>query len=160
MNRPRIARWTKGARRLFCIGLALWASVLILAFAQTTPNRITIVVQDGRNGRPIKGTHLLVFGGGSPEEARGHLQHFDLMTDQSGTAILDLPSDGLKYLQVWVDGETLCQANPNSIVLKVGAILSQGLSAPNSCGQLSQLNEPGRVLIFARPSTFIEKMRH
>jgi hypothetical protein len=101
-----------------------------------------------------------VFGGGSPEKAWGHSQHFDLMTDQSGTAIFDLPSDELKYLQVWVDGETLCQANPNSFVLKVESILSQGLSAPNSCGQINQPNEPGRVSIFARPSTFIEKMRH
>ena len=159
MNRPRIARWIKVAPSLFCIGLAPWTAVSVLAFAQTIPNRITIQVQDGRNGRSVKGAHLLVFGGSSPEEVRGQLRHFDLKTDQSGTAILDLPSDELKYLQVWVDGETLCQADPNSVSLSVDAILSQGLSAPNNCGASTQINAPGRVLVFARPASFLERMR-
>jgi hypothetical protein len=119
---------------------------------------IDIKALDGRNGKPIKGTHLLIFAGGTAEELRRHAQHFDLLTDQHGDAELTLDSDSLKFLQVWVDKMTLCQSRPNALSLSVEEALAKGLLAPNECGKLPMSSEPGQLLVFARPATFREKM--
>ena len=127
--------------------------------AQRNGQQIKIQAIDGRNSRSIADAHLLVFAGDTAEAVRRHLKHFDLQTDNRGTAILDLPPGSINYVQVWVDGQILCQAHPNSTSLSVDEVLLRGLSAPNTCGSSNQVNRPGQLVIFARPSHWTEKMR-
>ena len=141
----------------------LCAAVVLCIFvshagAQTSDRTIKIEALDGRNGKPITDTHLLVFAGGTVEELRQHSHHFELRTDQNGNAELVLSSDSFKFVQVWVDGKTLCQSQPNSVSLSVEQVLAKGLLAPNECGNLRMSSAPGQLWVFARPATLREKM--
>ena len=128
------------------------------AGAQTSDRTIKIEALDGRNGKPITDAHLVVFAGSTVEELREHSHHFDLRTDQNGNAELVLSSDSLKFVQVWVDGNTLCQSKSNSVSLSVEQALAKGLLAPNECGKLHISSAPGQLWVFARPATLREKM--
>lgn len=129
------------------------------AAAQSTLRVLTIKALDGRNGKPIRGAHLLVFAGGTAEELRQKAHNFDLQTDKNGDAKLTLNPVLLKFMQVWVDGETLCESGPNHVSFRIEQVIVKGLLAPNLCGDLRKPVEPGELLIFARPATFAEKMR-
>jgi len=147
-------------KRIPCFA-ALFLSFLVgSAAAQTALHVIAIKALDRRNGKPIKGTHLLVFAGETAEQVRQHAQRFDLQTDQHGDAELTLNPDLVKFVQVWVDGKTLCQSGPNHLSFGVAKIIAEGLLAPNTCSDTRRSTEPGKLLIFARPATFAEKMRH
>jgi hypothetical protein len=157
----------KSRRTQFSLRLAAitrLCTALVLCFsvansgAQNSHRTIDVKVLDGRNGKPIKGAHLLIFAGGTAEELRRHSQHFDLLTDQHGEAELTLDSDSIKFLQVWVDKMTLCQPRPNAVSLSVEEALAKGLLAPNGCGKLHMSSTPGQLSVFARPATFGEKM--
>jgi len=128
------------------------------AGAQSADRTIRIEALDGRSGKPITNTHLLVFAGGTVEELRQHSEHFDLHTDQNGNAELVMTSERLRFVQVWVDGKTLCQSRPNSVSLSVEQALAKGLLAPNECGNLRVSSAPGQLFVFARPATLREKM--
>lgn len=80
------------------------------------------------------------------------------MTDEHGDAELTLNSDSIKFLQVWVEGMTLCQSQPNSVSLRVEQVLTNGLLAPDGCGKLDISPKPGQLFVFTRPATFREKM--
>lgn len=141
----------------------LWTALVLCIFvayagAQNADRRIKIEALDGRNGKPIPDTHLLVFAGGTVEEVRQHRHYFDLHTSQNGNAELVLTSDSLKFIQVWVDGKTLCQSRPNTVSLSVEQILAEGFLAPNECGNLRMSSAPGQLFVFARPATLREKM--
>jgi hypothetical protein len=140
-----------------CAALALCLSVAH-AGAQNSVRTINIEALDGRNGKPIVGIHLLVFAGATVEDMRQHSHQFDLYTNESGKAKLVLTSDSLDFMQVWADGETLCQSRPNLVSLSVKQVLDKGLQAPNNCGKLHVSTAPGQLLIFARPATLREKM--
>jgi len=100
----------------------------------------------------------LVFAGSTVEELRQHSQHFDLHTNQSGNAELVLTSGSIKFVQVWVDGKTLCQSKSNAVPLSVEQILAKGPLAPNECGNLRLSSARGQLVVFARPATPREKM--
>lgn len=134
-------------------------SVEVRAEAQNGGHGVTVRAVDGRNGRPFKNSHLLIFGGSSPQELFQHAEHFDLHTNEHGIAKLAPVPKSLRFLQVWVDGATPCDSSPNTVALSLEQILRQGLSAPNSCSSLREPAEPRQLLIFARPATLAEKMR-
>jgi hypothetical protein len=77
------------------------------AMAQSA--RIAVQPLDGRNGKPLAGRHLLVFTGESPDAVRSHAAHVDLTTDESGAAELAITSSEVRWIQVWADGQVLCQ---------------------------------------------------
>jgi hypothetical protein len=155
-RRTRFSSATNGISRL-CAALVL-CSFIASVGAQNSDRTIHIKALNGKNGKPIKYNHLLIFAGGTADVMRQHGQQFDLLTDQLGDAELTLNPDSLKFLQVWVDGMTICQSHPNSTSLSVEQVLAKGLLAPNECGKLSMSSAPGQLLVFARPATLREKM--
>jgi hypothetical protein len=141
----------------------LFAAIVMCSFvghvgAQNLDRTINIEVLDGRNGKPITETHLLVFAGDTVEGLRQHSHHFDLHTNKSGSAKLVLTSDSFKFVQVWVDGMILCQSQANAVSVNLGQVLAIGPLAPNECGNMHMSSAPGQLLVFARPATLREKM--
>ena len=126
--------------------------------AQDSSRRLRIEALDGRNGKPIRNARLLVLVGSTVEEVREKLQNFDLHTNQNGDAELVLTSNSDRFLQVWIEGMTLCQSRPNAVSLSVEQAMIKGLLAPNECGNLRMSSAPGQILVFARPATLREKM--
>ena len=143
-----------------CQGMLLFAGILVLG-ATTIAQSTQIIVRavDGRNGKPLANQHLLVFAGKSPDGVREQETHFDLMTDKDGLTTLTITSPEIKWIQVWPDGQVLCQTGPNSTSFSVGEIMSTGLKTPNTCSSLVREVAPGHLVVFARPATFAEKMR-
>jgi hypothetical protein len=115
---------------------------------------------DGRNEKPLANQRLLVFLGRSPELVRQHSEHTELTTDKEGLADLTVATVDSEWIQVWVDHHVLCQREPNTKSFSVSEILSTGVDAPNSCSsEISQKLTPGRLIVFARPASVLEKMR-
>ena len=141
-----------------------WALCLLIAWlglgsaALAQNDRVIIQVVNGRTGKLLAKQRLLLFVGGSPEAVRQHYNHYELFTDKVGQAGLILEPQ-MQRLQVWVDFHILCQKEPNFRSFSVATIMSTGLSTPNSCGSVSKKAKPGRLVVFARPATFWEKMR-
>jgi hypothetical protein len=144
----------------FCKGLCLLTGVLVLGATAMAQNmEIALHAVDGRNGKPLANRHLLVFTGLSTDAVKSEATHEDLTTDKDGLATLPISAAETQWIQVWVDGLTLCQSIPNQNSFSVSLIMSKGLSTPNNCGALVRKDTPSHFVVFARPSHFMEKMR-
>jgi hypothetical protein len=124
----------------------------------TQDTRIFLQLVDGRNGKPLANHRLLVFAGESPEPLRLHQSQFEVFTDKNGVAALTGLARTAQWIQVWPDWMVLCQHVPNSSSFSVAEILSTGLNTPNTCGSAAPRPTPGRLVVFARPMHFWEKM--
>lgn len=145
-----------------CFVAALFSSGS-LSKAQTdgVPKSVDISVQvlDGRNGKPIPNQRVLVFVGGSSEAVKSHAEHTDLTTDKDGVGTLRVHPDQTQWIQVWADARVLCYPDPNQSSFSVDAIMSAGVVTPNSCSGVTKDPAPGHLIIFARPASFMEKMK-
>jgi len=146
-------------------GICFWVGVFVFSNATIAQNgamaqTVDIVVQvlDGRNGKPLAKQHLLVFTGASSDAVKSHAEHTGLTTDKDGLGILRIYRSETQWLQVWADGRSLCQQDPNQGSFSVATIMSKGLAAPNICSALMREPSPGRFIIFVRPAHFREKM--
>jgi hypothetical protein len=141
-------------------GMRVLIVVLILGATAIAQN-VEIVLQavNGKNGKAIANHRLIVSTGVPGESARSWVPNGDLTTDKEGLATLMISAADTKWIQVWADFLSLCQSDPNGHLFSVSTIISKGLSAPNNCGPLRLKDTPGHFVVFARPATFIEKMR-
>jgi len=121
--------------------------------------QIVVLVLDGNTGKPLVNQHLTVYAGDSPDAAIHRKISLQGVTNHLGLASLNLPPTA-KWLQVWPDWQTLCQDNPKGNSSSVDEILSAGLAAPNTCSALVQKAGPGQFVVFARPPTLAEKLKH
>lgn len=161
MNHPA----TQQQRSLFVIPggnvrLLLLLSIvagLCASQAWSQARSITIHAVDGRTGKPLAAQRLIVFGGTSEDKLHFHESAFESMTDVQGFASLSI-GQNIKFIQVWTDGLTLCQAKPNLNSFAVDAIESGGLATTNNCGSLILAPTAGVFTVFARASTLREKM--
>lgn len=131
---------------------------MITAAAVAQNMTITIRVFDGKNGKQLANQRLLVFGGQSTDGPRFHETVFDIKTDQDGLAQLTFDPTKTSWIQVWIDGMTLCQKQPNMNSYSIDAITNRGLAAPNTCSSVSKVVAPGNFVVFARPANLREKM--
>lgn len=133
----------------------LLASVMVHA----QDSRITVEVINGKNGKPVKGARLLIFGGETPQEVQEHAKgSMELVTDANGIAFLAASSLKFSWIQVFVDTMTLCQHEPNLKSFSVNEITSAGLQTPNTCSSAVRKNTPGKFIVFARQPSFRERM--
>jgi hypothetical protein len=138
--------------------LTIFLAFILTASAMAQVKEITLQALDGKTGKPLANQRLLVFAGDTAEAATFHRQNFVLTTEADGKAKLPITSTDTKWIQVWADGLTLCQTKPNDLSFKVETISTVGVSAPNTCSPLSQTPKSGIFIVFARESTFSEKM--
>jgi len=146
--RPASAFWV-------CL-LASSAYFASSAFAQRI--EITIRALNGKTDSPLANQRLVIFAGESAEAATFHRSAIDAQTDKNGLVVIPVVLAKTSWIQVWVDGLTLCQSQPNRKSFSVDMILSSGLSAPNNCGSPAQTTAAGQFTVYARPATFSEKM--
>ena len=126
------------------------------AHAQDT--KLTLVVVDGRNGKPMPAQRLLVFVVESQDDVRLHKDSLDVTTDKDGVAILAITHANIQWIQVFIDFRTLCQSKPNLQSFNVGEIVLSGMATPNTCGVFRRDVAPSHLIVFARPATLREKM--
>lgn len=140
---------------------------------------VTIVILNGKNGRPMK--HLLATVYTFPHmpkdyppgpdwmEWRGSSRPLFLRTNRSGAITVRAPTSGA--IEVIPGGftESCRPVFPNSKYPKyslpgfkalypVARILSHGTVTDNTCGRGHAVPVPGRLVIFARPMTLWERM--
>jgi hypothetical protein len=142
----------------YLIAPTIFLAFILAASAMAQVKEITLQAMDGKTGKLLANQRLLVFAGDTAEAATFHHQNFVLTTDDNGKAKLPIASTDTQWIQVWVDGLTLCQTKPNSLSFKVETIAALGLSAPNTCSPLAQAPKSGVFTVFARESTLVEKM--
>jgi hypothetical protein len=140
-------------------GICLFALLALASAGMASPQNTEIKIHavNGQTGKPLSGQRLIIFGGESAEAATLHHTAFDVTTDERGLAELKFDTKA-RWIQVWADGMTLCQTKPNSRSFSVDAILTTGLSAPNTCSSLVQAATPGYLTVFVRASNLREKM--
>jgi hypothetical protein len=148
--------------------IVLLTLAVVLSFAQALeaqneadaqPQKVTIHVLDGRNGKPLKSQSLLVFTGISNDAVRGHAHHSETNTDRSGIGTYLVNTSETRFLQVFVNELVLCYPNPNQSSFSVSEIMSKGLVTANTCGSSVKGPTPGHLIVFARKPTFSEKMK-
>jgi hypothetical protein len=142
------------------LGMSLLGSTLKAQNAgMEQPLNITVQVLDGRNGKPLKDQHVLVFTGMSSSAVKSHAQHTGVTTDKDGVGTLMIYPSETQWLQVFTDGRIPCFADPNQASFSVSEIMSKGLVTPNNCSALVKEATPGHFVVFARPAGFLEKMK-
>lgn len=147
---------------LLNIVLAGIALVFLQSDSRLTPSRVpplvTIRVLDGKDGKPIPNTALIVFGGATTEDVKFHEQHFALKTDLEGRAVLR-PLDTTQWIQVLPDELVLCQSEVR-IYFEVNQVVQKGATSQNTCSKLSgTLSVAGVLTIYMRRSGFIDRVR-
>ena len=139
------------------IALAILQCGQQLALPQVPPP-LTIRVLDGKDGKPIPNTALIVFGGATTEDVKFHEQHFALKTDGEGRALLQ-PRDSTQWIQILPDELVLCQPEVR-IYFEVNQIVQKGAVSQNTCSKLFATPPVAGVLtIYMRRSGFIDRVR-
>lgn len=139
--------------------LRLGVFLLSTSAAVAQSINITVQVLDGRNGKPLSDQHVLVFTGLSSNAVKSHAEHTGLTTGKDGVGTLTIFPSETQWLQVFADGRVLCYPDPNQSSFSVSEIMSKGLVTPNNCSKLVRAASPGHFIIFARPASFVEKMK-
>jgi hypothetical protein len=168
----------------FCFRwLNLLVTVLLVMSAMSlAAQTLEIKLVDGRNGRPMVGTsaYVNVWVGGERKEA------IAIPTDDNGVARLQLTlnpneqnipiSTGhgtivekhpvVKYYESFRINApyVLCGAEGNRSWLDLKSfstkeVLEHGYASGNTCGKVAAPPQPGQVVLFVRPLTFLEKMK-
>jgi hypothetical protein len=132
---------------------------LFASVALCQQRSIVIKAVNGKTGKPIAHQRLVIFGGKSEQDGLHKVQHLDdATTGADGTAVLEIDPDTTGWIQVWADGLTLCQDNPNSRAFSVEKVMRTGESSPNNCGGAPLKNIAGTFVVFAREPTLREKL--
>ena len=147
-----------------CVRICSLAAILSFsgnAFPQNVDaaRSVSVVIEafDGRYGTPLADQRLFVFTG--QEAVIGHAMRTLLTTDKNGSGTLTVRYPEVQWIQVWADGDVLCQCEPNPWSFSIVAIRSKGQVAPNNCSAFVRHAAPGHLIIYARPKNFAEKMR-
>jgi hypothetical protein len=138
------------------ICLIVIATISRPVVAQT--KELTLLALNGKNGKPLTNQRLLLFTGRTEEDARNKSGSVEAVTNASGLAVIQVDISKVSYLQVFVDFMHVCIQEPNRHVIAVSEIRNTGSSTPNSCGTLHTPSSPGKLVIYAREPTFMEKM--
>lgn len=165
-----------GAWYLSCL-LLIAASLGQAAHAQS----IRIKLVNGRNGRPMAGTHVNVWVGKERKWAMVMPTDKDgvaslVLTDKEGEVNVPLgDGDGAHVVAnpvVKYDDDlginapfVLCQpGTPDYSWLAIRhvstkQVIGQGIVTPNACGKATAAQKPGDVIIFVRPLSWWEKFK-
>lgn len=137
---------------LFAPAIALLGIAFSMpAFAQT----IRVRLLNAKNGRAIAKRYVSVYWNGT-------MEHADLMTDSSGTAIFSVPPSATEfslmgggtekepYRTVYADcGDPFTTKFPISTATQIGIVTR------NRCGHASVLARPGEVVYWALPLSWL-----
>jgi hypothetical protein len=135
------------------VALALFAATPSGAheiFPVTHNEPITVRLLNGKSGRPLAYTHLILIGGYDQGEIADHLWQEEMLTDEQGRVRLSGQLANLPWLQVELLKGKLCQVKPESVSFSVERIRRDGLSTPNRCGIATVQDAPGVFTVFAK----------
>lgn len=110
------------------------------------PIRVRVV--EGKSGRPMAYTHLVLAGGYDSDEVRRQSWREEKLTNGKGEIVLSRQMENLPWMQVWVEGSTLCQQRPKLASFSVERMRLDGLSTPNRCGTIVVEDEPGLFIVY------------
>jgi hypothetical protein len=139
-----------GTVLLFCCSIAQ-AGVDALHFR--------LQVLDAKTGKPVAGTHALVFYGESKDDLRRQTHGAEVKTDANGQAVLPLEIAHAKYVQVWIDWHRLCVARPDDDAVDLTPVVTKGVVVNHCSGQTFPA-AAGVLTVAVREETFFEKMSH
>jgi hypothetical protein len=122
-------------------------------------NAIRIQILDGKTGRPITNQHLLIMRpDGRALDGGRNLP--SLTTDGEGYAPIPTPDPSVPNLVVNVDLHRPC-SKTGVHTFPLARIHSTGVVSENTCRPRIKLYpQPGTLVFFVRPETFLEKIRH
>lgn len=156
--------------------------LLVMSAMSLAAQTLEIKLVDGRNGRPMVGTsaYVNVWVGGERKEA------IAIPTDDNGVARLQLTlNPNEENIPISTGHGTIVEKHPvvkydesfriNAPYVLCGAegnrswldlksfstkgVLEHGYASGNTCGKVTATPQPGQVVLFVRPLTFMEKMK-
>jgi hypothetical protein len=138
---------------ILAAGMALLTAVNCGA-DETFPNvhnePITVRILGGKNGLPLAHQHLILIAGYDRNDLHDQIFREEAITNAQGQVRLSNQMANLPLLQVWVDKNPLCQANPRAAGFSVEQIRRDGLSTPNRCGTVTVEDAPGVFTVFVK----------
>jgi len=119
-------------------------------FPVDNADTIRVRVLDGRSGKIVPHAHIVLLGGYDQGEVHRQIFREERLTNDRGEMKLSRQLENLPWLQVWVDGSSLCQQRPEKASFSVELIRRDGVSAPNRCGTAVAEEEPGLFTVFVK----------
>lgn len=131
-----------------------FALMFLVVAADTHAASLRIRVLDGRSGKPVAGEHLQIW----INEAKGAAQ--DIVTGQDGIALLEAPAVGrvIVATDLYVDCRPFKKGEARP-AFSVSEIISNGVTAANTCGNANPEARSGELLLFVRPAHWWEGFR-
>jgi hypothetical protein len=115
----------------------------------------SLLLLNGKTGKPLVKSRLLVFYGDTPEQVARETHEVDLFTDEAGSVTWPSTQIPPAFLDIWVDYMHTCHPH---VPIDLSQIQIDGLLAKNTCGSVAVRPKPGQLVIFARRPTLKEKM--
>jgi hypothetical protein len=136
--------------------ILLSALLFCAAICQAQQTILTIRLLNGKNGKSITDRDFNIRLGNS-----NSLLHD---TDSRGEIKLDVADVYPRKISVLPNFRFDCRSKQDlgegrSIEYSLDEILTKGLVSNNFCGKASSVPQPGALVIFVRPRTFIEKWK-
>jgi hypothetical protein len=134
-------------RKVVVRPVAIGTSAFFL-FLQAAAAPIQIRVLNAKNGERVAGQKVSVL-------IKGQKNATEYVTDAEGDINIDLDPS----VQIWVATEwwTTCRKIRSGVdpYVPVAQVLREGVTIPNSCGHATSETIKGRLVIFAKKSSFI-----
>jgi hypothetical protein len=136
-----------------------WMAALLFAFiavdssAQQTSvpeavaNKIIVQLLNGKNGKPIKRESPNIWLGNAKDPTNPQ-------TDSKGEILLEIKLSGNYYVDCRLRGNRRAAMN---VKYSLNEVVSKGIVTENDCGKSRVDPIPGRLVLYLRPMTFVEK---
>lgn len=128
------------------------------ALAQHDASQLRLQVLNGRTGKPVAHQKVVVMAGESSAR-RKTVKLVDVATDGEGYVSLPDAASQVERLHVYVEAYRSCsKAEVNSFEL--AKVAASGVVSENACrSRISLYPQPGNLVFFVRPETWLERMR-
>lgn len=138
---------------VLCLGFALSTNAQpssVESFPADHKEPITIRVLNGKDGQPIPNLRLILLAGYTESDIAHRFWREEAITNSFGETRLPRALVNFPFLEALLVKAKLCQANLRGDLYKIGRIRSDGWTAPDHCGLIHSVDEPGVLTLFAR----------
>jgi len=114
------------------------------------PEPITVRIVDAQDGRPRAHLHVALVAGYDRNDVERHLWREEAVTDENGEIRLPGTLLNLPWLGVLMPKWNTCKSDPRIQAFSVERMRNDGFSAPNRCGTVTAIQQPGLLTVFAQ----------
>jgi hypothetical protein len=135
--------------------IAVESSAQQTSVPEAVANKIIVQLLDGKNGKPIKRESPNIWLGNAKDPTNPQ-------TDSKGEILLEIGQVKPKEIKLSGNYYVDCRLRGNrraamNVKYSLNEVVSKGIVTENDCGKSRVDPIPGRLVLYLRPMTFVEK---